>query len=176
MNLISEEKGISFIEILFIAGILVLLCCMAFMKISNQDQQTNEAHLQKSSKEFRLAIYNYFLDHGHYPCSENDFNKNGDLSILHSQLLWYTNDYGKPTKLRDRENRFGPYLPEFPIEPISNLYTVKLDSSLSKTLLEFKLKTADDSTATGGWLFQTKTGFLIANLNRKFFTDYYAYY
>ena len=173
---IPEEKGISFIEILFIAGILIVLCCMAFMKISNQNQQKNEVHLQKSSKEFRLAIYNYFLDHGHYPCSENDYNKKGDLSILQNQLLWYTNEYGKPAKLRNRENRFGPYLPEFPIEPISNLHTVKLDSSESKTLLELRLKTADDSTATGGWLFQAKTGFLIANLNRKFFKDYYAYY
>ena len=78
--------------------------------------------------------------------------------------------------MRSGKFRFGPYLQKFSIEPFTKLELVKVDSGASETLIEFKLKMANDSTAKGGWLYQAKTGFVIANLNRKFFKEYYAFY
>lgn len=172
---IKSEKGFSLIEVVLIMGILVLLSGMALLKINNQKQQSKEIVLQQSLKELRLSIYNYFLDHGYYPCSEKDYNPGCDVETFKKQLLWYTNDKGKPAKLRNREYRFGPYLPQFPIEPFTELQSVKIDTMKSKSLIEFKLNMANETTAKGGWLYQTKTGFIIANLNRKFFTEFYAF-
>ncbi len=172
----TKNDGFSLIELVLLTGIVGLIMSLAVINFENSRREAKEEQLKKNLKELRIALHQYYQDHGHYPCTEKDYNRKGDFKILKKQLLWYTNKFGEPKRTRNREYRFGPYLREFPAEPFSGQFTVVIDTARALTLIELKREIAHSPAAKGGWFYQAKTGFVVANLSSVYFKEYYAYF
>jgi type II secretory pathway pseudopilin PulG len=172
----ERNDGFSLLEILMIVGILATFLSLVVLSYQNSQRARKEEALKQRLAEIREAIDKYYLDHGHFPCSSSDFNRQGDPELFRQQLLWYTDRQGKPSRTRNRDFRYGPYLSNIPEEPFTGTAQVVIDTVHSYTLVELKKFVAEWPGATGGWYYQASTGFVVANLNSKRFGKHYAYY
>jgi type II secretory pathway pseudopilin PulG len=176
MSWYKKTDGFSLVELVLIICILGLLLSMAFLTFQNKKTEKKEDLLKENLAEVRLALKNYYIDHKHFPCSNEDFNRKGDVEVFMKQLIWYTNRQGEPSIKRSRDFRFGPYLELFPTEPITKHQNVFVDTSSVLDLIELKKHVAESNKANGGWYYQSENGFFIAHLNKFLFKDYYAYF
>ena len=172
----TNQRGFALLELVLLLGIVGALISLTLIHVENSRLQARENQLKNSLQEFRAAIYRYYQDHGHFPCSPEDFNRRADANVLRQQLLWFTNRRGKPSRTRNREFRFGPYLRDFPAEPISGLADVFIDTTGGMSLVELKKAVSTSRSGRGGWYYQANTGFWLANLSRIYFKEQYAYY
>jgi len=172
----NGQRGFALLELVLLLGILGTLIGLTLIHLENSRLQAREKRLKSALEEFRGAIYRYYQDHGHFPCSAEDFNRKADVGILKQQLLWFTNRQGKPSRTRNREFRFGPYLYDFPAEPISGRSDVFIDTTGNASLVELKKAVSSSRQAKGGWYYQANTGFWLANLGRHYFKEQYAYF
>ena len=170
------QRGFALLELMLLLGILGALISPTLIHLENSRLQAREERLKSNLEEFRAAIYRYYQDHGHFPCSPEDFNRQASVEVLKQQLLWFSNRAGKPSRTRNREYRFGPYLRDFPAEPISGLATVFIDTTGSASLVELKKHVSTSKSGRGGWYYQARTGFWLANLSRHYFKEQYAYF
>ena len=171
-----RQSGFALLEIILLLGILGALVSLVVIHFENSRLVAKEERLKAGLGALRQATQRYYRDHGHFPCTAEDFNRKAELNVLKQQLLWYTDRRGKPSRTRNRQFRFGPYLSEFPVEPISGNAAVRIDTSGSDNLVTLKKKVSESQKAKGGWYYQAKTGFWLANLGRRFFKEYYAYF
>ena len=124
----------------------------------------------------RKALANYFMDHKHFPCSKEDFNKNADLDIFVKQLLCYSNQQGEPSKKRSKDFRFGPYLKSFPIETITGKTDIFIDTCSVAGMAEMKKLISTSQKSRGGWYYQAENGLFFVNLNNLKNKKQYGYF
>ena len=122
--------------------------------------------LERQLAALRQALDRYRDDRGWYPGDpDRDYNSDGRPEILVRQLTWFTRDDGKPSDRRDADYCFGPYLHDFPMDPLSGSRAVALDQDRARALSRLR----DDVAAgggRGGWYYEARTGNIVANYGR----------
>lgn len=169
------QRGFSLAELLIVIAIIGILAGIVIMNLSGSRESAKAAKLRANLVTLREAILAYHADHGHYPCTSNDYNKHGDETTFRRQLTWYTNKKGKPSKKKTEVYRYGPYLQDFPEEPITGSKKVHIDRTHERILEQLREDVYNWSGATGGWYYEAKSGNVVANLGKKFPKEYSHY-
>ena len=124
------------------------------------------AALEERLTTLRQALDLYRDDHGWYPGDpDKDYNSDGRTDLLVRQLTWFTRDDGKPCEYRDADYCFGPYLRDFPIDPVSGSRALVLDQDRARALSRLRSDVAAGD-GHGGWYYEARTGNVVANYGR----------
>jgi len=174
---LHHEKGFSLAELLIVIAIIGILAGIVIMNMSGSERGAKAAKLRANLVTFREAVLAYKADHGHYPCAPGDYNTTGDTTTFKRQLTWFTNKAGRPSQTKSSTYAYGPYLQEFPQEPLTNSNKVTINQSSERILERLKRDVYGWGGATGGWYYEAKTGNVVANLGRsQGYPQEYAYY
>ena len=176
MRWIRKKDGFSLTEFVLIFCIFGVLFSMAFLTVRNNKLNKKEKMLKSGLTEVRQALVSYYMDHKHFPCSKEDFNKNANTTIFIKQLLCYSNLVGEPCQKRSKEFRFGPYLKSFPIESITGKADIFIDTCSVADMVEMKKLISGSQKSMGGWYYQVENGLFFVNLNNLKNKKQYGYY
>jgi len=183
----QDRRGFELVEVLIVLGLLGILATVVLMNFSGSGTGTKGQTLKANLAQLRQAIDLYKVDHGWYPCTAQDWNREGDGDTLIRQLTERTFSSGELAAGQlavdimidgssDMATRlaFGPYLTSWPVEPFSDEATVTINTT-SERSLSLLAKNVAASTATGGWYYEAKTGNICANLGQLFPAEYAAF-
>jgi len=173
---IRAEGGFSLAELLIVIAIIGILAGIVIMNLTGSEKSAKEAKLRANLVVLREALLAYKADHGFFPCAPGDYNTSGNENTFKRQLLWYTNKAGKPSRKRTTEYRFGPYLQDFPEEPITGSKKVYINRKDERLLEDLKKFVSNSRSANGGWYYEARSGNLVAYLGKHKFPEEYAYY
>ncbi len=176
MRWVRKNAGFSLIEFVLIFCILGVLFSMAFLTVRNHDLNKKEKMLKSGLTDVRNALANYYIDHQHFPCSKEDFNKNAETDIFLKQLLCYSNHMGEPGQKRSKDFKFGPYLKSFPIETITGNADIFIDTCSVVDMIEMKKLISTSQKSMGGWYYQVENGLFFVNLNNLKNKKQYGYF
>jgi prepilin-type N-terminal cleavage/methylation domain-containing protein len=181
IRVVKNEKGFSLIELLIVIGIIGILGTIVVMNMRGSEIGAKEAKLKANLTMLREALVAFHADHGFFPCTTNDWNRNGNETNFRHQLTWFTDYTGAVSQTRTEQFRFGPYMQEFPENPFfegtnTTLATrVVVDRTNDRILETLKDDVAAGST-NNGWYYEAKSGNIVANLGGGVFSDKYCYF
>jgi len=161
------RNRVSFADAVGIAALLAALGGLLAYQLLRTGDDARESALQSSLDGIRDALEGYAADHGWYPCSPHDFNREGDPETLVRQLTGFTDRTGRPSAQQSGDFCFGPYLRAFPAEPITGTRRVAIDLESERTTRSISQRIAT-SDARGGWFYEARSGTVLPNLGRTF--------
>jgi hypothetical protein len=130
-----------------------------------------EDQLRRSVVEIREAVERFRADHGFFPCAAPDGSSTGDPALFVRQLTEYTNAAGEPSPTASVQHVFGPYLEEFPAEPITGSAGVVISTQTERLIPEIAAA-VEEGTGRGGWYYEVRSGNVVANLGADFPSSY----
>lgn len=153
-----NKRGFSLVELVIVIVIIGIIAAIAIPRVSRGARGAGESALRSDLATLRNAIELYASEHnGAFPGTTSTGTV-GDATLFTNHLLKYTDVVGNAVDTKDATHPFGPYLrKQIPPLPVGtgtarNSNTVKVADPLP---------TADG--ATDGWLYNPKTGEIIAN-------------
>lgn len=150
-----RHNAFTLVEILIVVMILAILASIVVPRYSTVTDEGRRAAIADQLRIFRDSVALYTAEHNERRPGTSAAVPAGSVALLISQLTTYTDIAGNTSATKDATHKFGPYLPVMPANPISELSTVKLDSTTAA------VPTADDTT---GWIYQPATGRVSINL------------
>jgi general secretion pathway protein G len=139
------RKGFTLVEILIVVIILGILAAIVIPQFTQASTQARLSNLQTNLQTVRSQMLLYKTQHNEsYP------------STLSTQMVQYSDISGGVATAPDSTHTFGPYLQAVPINPISNVATVRVVTGASTA---FSAPSAD-----AGWYFNSTTGEFRADL------------
>ena len=143
----TVKKGFTLVEILIVVIILGILAAIVIPQFTQASQEARLSNLRTNLQTVRSQLLLYKTQHNEkYP--ETDFA---------DQMCHYSNISGGTSATPDPANyQYGPYLQAVPINPFSNLNTIRMVTGGTSA---FSAPDAD-----GGWWFNCTTGEFRADL------------
>jgi general secretion pathway protein G len=139
-------KGFTLVEILIVVIILGILAAIVIPQFTQASTEARISNLKTNLQTVRSQLLLYKTQHlESYPGA-----------AFSTQMTQYTDISGGVTTSPDATHTFGPYLQSIPINPISNLNTLRI---VTGTGTAFAAPTTD-----GGWWFNSTTGEFRADL------------
>ncbi|HVX84591.1 MAG TPA: prepilin-type N-terminal cleavage/methylation domain-containing protein [Phycisphaerae bacterium] len=163
------RRAFSLVEILIVVVIIGILAAIAVPKFSNAATLSRENSLKEDLRFLRTQLGIYSTQHlDVYPgYPGGDTNQTPTEQTLVSQLTQVTDDAGNSSATVTGAYKWGPYLPQMPVDPVNGSGSVKI------------LGPGDAFVVDGmsGWLYQPATGELKANVpgedsSGQLFSDY----
>jgi general secretion pathway protein G len=135
----SRRCAFSLLEIVIVIVILGIISAIAIPRMSIAAARARVMSLKGDLASMNRAVELYTAEHeGLHPAQDEFGVIDLDSSALRARLLDRTNSVGASGSM------FGPYLLEMPVNPFSNLATVRVDG-------------APAGAGTHGWRFDTAT-------------------
>jgi general secretion pathway protein G len=139
------RKGFTLVEILIVVIILGILAAIVIPQFTSASTEARLSNLKTNLQTIRSQLLLYKTQHNEsYP------------STFNTQMAQYTDISGGTATAPDSTHTFGPYLQAIPINPISNLNTVRVVTGSGTA---FSAPSAD-----AGWWFNSTTGEFRADL------------
>ncbi len=181
MRYLKNEKGFSLIELLIVIGIIGILGTIVVMNMRGSEIGAKEAKLKANLTILREALVSFHADHGYFPCTSNDWNRNGNETRFRQQMTWFTDHTGAASKTRTEQYRFGPYMQEFSDNPFydGTNTTVAVKVSIDRTndrILEALKEDVASGSGKYGWYYESKSGNIVANLGGAEYSDKYCHF
>jgi general secretion pathway protein G len=143
----KRDHAFTLVEILIVVVILGILAAIVIPQFSNATQTARENTMKDDLRYLRTQIGCYQAQHdGVAPGVTSDFV---------SQMTLYTNDAGATQAIGDATHKYGPYLLRMPANPVNGLDAIKLTTDANL---------ASDVDGTTGWIYNSGTQQIIANL------------
>lgn len=137
---LRRQSGFSIIELLIVVVILGLLAAIVVPKLDYTVAEARKSALKADLNHVRNAVAMYQVQHvGVYP-GQSSWNQ------FTGQLTYQTNSLGHP------DGELGPYLRDFPKNPVSQMTTGKLVNVMPST-----------PDGTTGWIYCPVNGEFRAN-------------
>ncbi|HEX9640912.1 MAG TPA: hypothetical protein VGB13_06335 [Candidatus Krumholzibacteria bacterium] len=124
------------------------------LNVAPASRQSRDAEIQLA--RLHEAVSAYHIDHGFYPGSRQDFGYPLSDALLREKLLQYTDAGGQSSPTQSHRFRYGPYLDEFPTDPIFG------SRDLSWALGE---ASAFAPRQEGGWIYAPERGEFVARID-----------
>jgi general secretion pathway protein G len=142
----SANGGFTLVEILIVVIILGILAAIVIPQFTQASTQAREANLKTNLQTVRSQLLLYKVQHlESYPGA-----------LFTTQMTQYTDISGGVATSRDATHTFGPYIQSIPVNPISNVNTLRIVTGATTV---FAAPTTD-----GGWWFNSTTGGFQADL------------
>jgi prepilin-type N-terminal cleavage/methylation domain-containing protein len=166
------QRGFTLIELLIVVIILAILAAIVIPQFSASTGDARESALDANLATMRSAIEMYKVQHQNtYPgvaatgtaatCTTKGEKAGGSQTFI-DQLTLASDANGNTCTVADTNYRFGPYLRgAVAVEPVSGKGSAVGDIKVATE----GAKLAPATDAAGGWLYDSKSGQLIANSN-----------
>jgi general secretion pathway protein G len=141
----APKKGFTLVEILIVVIILGVLAAIVIPQFSRASIQAKESNLRTNLQTVRSQVLLYKMQH--------DAEAYPGATFV-AQMTTYTSSAGATSTTPTATYNLGPYLQSIPVNPASNLNTVRI-----VTTGAFAAPTTD-----GGWWFNSTTGEFRADL------------
>jgi prepilin-type N-terminal cleavage/methylation domain-containing protein len=150
-------NGFTLVEILIVVIILGILAVIVLPAFSDVTRQTRENSLKDNLKDLRTIIEIYYYQHDLAPGYPGG-NPSADPTeaAFKAQLTMFSDAQGNVNAVKTDTFRYGPYLREFPANPVTDKDGVLIVAG------EGAFPDADDSQAYG-WMYQPLTRRIVAN-------------
>jgi general secretion pathway protein G len=149
--------GFTLVELLIVVLILGILAAIVLPAFSDVTRKTLENALRDNIKDLRTIIEVYYNEHCLAPgYPDGDPADSPTEDAFKEQLTHYSNVHGETSDTETVEFRYGPYLREFPRNPVSEKGGVLIVEGTGA------MPAADDSAAYG-WMYQPLTRRIIPN-------------
>jgi general secretion pathway protein G len=157
-----KGRGFSLVELVIVIVIIGIIAAIAIPRVSRGSRGASESSLSSDLAVMRNAVELYASEHnGVYPGSATDGTAAAEsAAAFESQLLKYSDIDGKTSASRDATHIYGPYLrkgiPPLPVgsATVRGSTAVAVDKTNSPPAV---------ATGTDGWVYNPKTGEIIAN-------------
>lgn len=141
-----SSRGFTLVEILIVVIILGILAAIVIPQFTQASTEARISNLKTNLQTVRSQLLLYKTQHlESYPGA-----------TFATQMTQYTDISGDVATSPDATHTFGPYLQSIPINPISNLNTLRIVTGATTV---FAAPTTD-----GGWWFNSTTGEFRADL------------
>ena len=165
VNSRRRRGAFSLIELVIVVVIIGIIAAIAIPRMSRGTAAAGDSALSGNLSVLRNAVELYATEHGGtFPSGANIVN----------QLTQYTDDAGSPQAAKDTTHVYGPYLRKIP--PVT-VGTLKGDNTKNSLIIAQATDTPEASP-TGGWIYNTGTGAMHANVPTladqagKLYSDY----
>lgn len=141
-----SSRGFTLVEILIVVIILGILAAIVIPQFTQASTEARVSNLKTNLQTVRSQLLLYKTQHlESYP----------DTTFA-AQMTQYSDINGGTATTPDATHTFGPYLQSIPVNPISNVNTLRIVTGATTA---FAAPTAD-----GGWYFNDTTGEFRADL------------
>ena len=147
------RRAFTLVEILIVVMILSILAMIVMPRYSLASDEARHTALKDQLRVVREQVVVFSAQHGGRWPGLTSAGAVGTPDLFLKHLTTYSDAAGTTAATKSATAKFGPYLLMTPENPISQLKTVKIDSTTA-------LPTADNST---GWIYQPLTGRLFVN-------------
>jgi len=153
-----SKRGFSLVELVIVIVIIGIIAAIAIPRVSRGARGAAESALRSDLATLRNAIELYASEHnGAYP-GTTAVGGVGDATLFTNHLLKYSDVNGNTSDTKDADHPFGPYLrKQIPPLPVGS----GTSRGSNTVKVADPLPAADG--ATDGWLYNPKTGEIIAN-------------
>jgi len=156
-----KHRGFSLVELVIVIIIIGIIAAIAIPRVSRGSRGAGESALSKNLSVLRNAIELYASEHdGDYPGAKTDGTNAAETALAtEAQLLKYSSALGEVSDTRDNAHPFGPYLrkglPPLSVGAKRGNVGLAIDITNSPPVVV--------ATADIGWVYNPKTGDIIAN-------------
>ncbi len=151
------SHGFTLVEILIVTVILGVLAALVVPQFSNAQSIAKASTLKHELRYFRTQVMVYRAQHGVSPGHPGGNPAVAPtLQTLIDQLTQFTDEKGHVSPVQTAQHRFGPYMPQLPVNPIN----------LSSDVIFLSATQPLPSSPQGpeGWVYQPATTTVIANV------------
>lgn len=161
------RSGFSLVELVIVIVIIGVIAAIAIPRVSRASRGAGESALASNLAVLRNAIELYASEHnGVYPGAKSagaGADANSEKAFTY-QLTRYTDTAGDAVEARDDTHQFGPYLRKG-IPPLS------VGTGSNRNSTEVAIDTVNNTpvvtAGTAGWVYNPKTGEIIANTSER---------
>ena len=164
------HRGFTLVELLIVVIILAILAAIVIPQFSGATVDAKESALDSNLTAMRSAIELYRVQHNNtYPaavaatgltCASGLAAGTGAVDTaqaLKDQLSQYSNAAGQTCNGPDPQTPLGPYLRKgVPAEPITGSVAIAMQTTGAPLV---------PAAATGGWIYDNKSGQVVMNSN-----------
>jgi len=140
------HKGFTLVEILIVVIILGILAAIVIPQFTQASTEARLSNLKTNLQTVRSQLLLYATQHRDTPPG----------ALFATQLTQWTDISGDVTTSADATHTFGPYLQSIPMNPISNLNSVRIVTGATTV---FAAPTTD-----GAWWYNSTNGEFRADL------------
>jgi general secretion pathway protein G len=154
MRLRSSKRHLAFslVELVVVIVIIGIIAAMAIPRFSRGTAGAGDSAAAGNLAIMRNAIRMYYAEHNSTYPTEAKFTE---------QLTMYTSSAGAESASRDGTHPYGPYLVAIPPCPVGD----QTDPTAIAFYTSGAFPDPPVSADTGGWIYNTTTGEIIANTN-----------
>jgi prepilin-type N-terminal cleavage/methylation domain-containing protein len=176
------QAGFTLVELLIVVIILAILAAIVIPQFSSSSTDAQEAALDSNLAGLRSAIELYKAQHsGVYPgvnvstigatACTGGAPGTGAVNTAQAwadQLLLSSDSTGHTCTVTVNDYRFGPYLRKgIPADPITQTGGNIAGAAVAGIAVQTTGAPLAPAAATGGWIFDTKSGQIVMNSNAR---------
>ena len=173
------QAGFTLVELLIVVIILAILAAIVIPQFSSSTADAQESALDSNLAALRSAIELYKVQHGVYPGANvstvgatactGGTSGGGAVNTAQAwadQLLLVSDATGHTCNLTINDYRFGPYIRKgIPPDPITGTGGNLAGAVVAGVAVQTTGLPLAPAAATGGWIFDTRSGQIVMNSN-----------